>query len=96
MKNNSSTNLTWGIKRRKDFRFEIYDTSTNQFIDDANGHGFTSYIKAYNYGFNQVGNSGMCTGSPNIDELGTQTLFKTNIVRLWEKLQEQFRRANSH
>ena len=42
--------LTWGIKRRKDCRFEIYDTLTNLTVDDSNGHGFRTYKKAYNYG----------------------------------------------
>lgn len=67
--------LTWGIRRRKDCRFEIYDTFTNQTVDDANGHGFKNYEKAYNYGLNLFGNAGKCTGTPNMDELGSQSLF---------------------
>lgn len=66
---------TWGIAKRKDGRFEIYDTLTNLTVDDSNGHGFKSYKSAYNYGFNMFGNSGRCTEDPNKDELRSQSLF---------------------
>lgn len=66
---------TWGIAKRKDFRFVIIDTLTNDVIDDCNQNGFSSYEKAYNYGWNMFKKIGKCTGTPNIDESRNQSLF---------------------
>ena len=73
MKTNAdSTPYTnWGIKRLGNGRFVIIDTSTEDVLDECEGHGFVSYNSAYSYGYNRYHNKGQCHGEPNKDEFNT-------------------------
>jgi len=62
---------TWGIKRERNGRYVLYNTTSGDVMDDAQGYGFESYYKEYNYGYNKYHNGGNCNGMPNIDELNT-------------------------
>ena len=42
----------WGIARRKDGRYVIIDTVTSDVLHGGK-FGYTSYVKEYNYGYNQ-------------------------------------------
>ena len=69
-KNNKHSD-NWGIKRMKNGRFILIDTISGIIIDDAQGYGFETYNKAYNYGFNKFKTQGECNGLPNIDEFNS-------------------------
>ena len=64
---NKAIPLDWGIRREGDGRFVLYDTNTENVLDDAQGHGFETYYKAYNYGYNKYHTKGVCNGKPNED-----------------------------
>ena len=69
--NGKATYSNWGIKRDRNGRYVLYDTSTDDILDDAQGHGFETYEKAYNYGYNKYHTGGVCTGNPNADYYNT-------------------------
>ena len=64
--NNHSDN--WGIKRMKNGKFILIDTISGGVLHNAQGYGFTTYYKAYYFGFNTYRTHGKCNGTPNVDE----------------------------
>jgi hypothetical protein len=72
MKNqNKDYSESWGIKRTGKGRFVIIDTTTGDTLHDSQGIGFSTYCKAYNFGYNIYHKRGKCEGEPNVDDFNT-------------------------
>ena len=64
--NNHTVNR--GIKRMKNGKFIIIDTTFGGVLYNAQRYGFATYFKAYKFGFNTYRTHGKCNGKPNVDE----------------------------
>ena len=66
--NDKTLSSVWGIKKQANGRYVVIDTISGNIIDNAQGYGFTTYYKAYYFGFNTYRTHGKCNGTPNVDE----------------------------
>jgi len=69
--NDKTLSSVWGIKKQANGRYVIIDTISGNIIDNAQGYGFETYGKAFDYGYNKFKTRGECNGLPNIDEFNS-------------------------